>query len=76
MVKVTDDLLTLTEAANLIPGRPPDRTTVSRWVNHGIRAARGELVRLDHVRVGGRVLTTKAAVERFLQRLKGADVRT
>lgn len=60
-----DARLTLSEAAALIDSltlvRPP-ASTVYRWVDKGVRGRR-----LASVWVGGRVYTTRSAVEEFLR---------
>jgi hypothetical protein len=41
-------------------------TTVTRWCLRGVRLAGGARIRLEHFRCGGKLLTTKAAIVRFL----------
>jgi len=57
-------LLTLVEAARKLPagrgGRPTHTSTIYRWVVDGVRG-----VRLDGLRLGGRWLTSEAALQRF-----------
>jgi hypothetical protein len=40
--------------------------TVFRWATRGCRAADGTRVRLEYARIGGRLLTSRAALDRFL----------
>src|SRR5262249_34736572 len=47
-------------------GRPGDPTTRTRWCLDGIKLPDGTRLRLDHIRVSDRVMTTKAALLRFL----------
>ena len=54
------------------PGAPaPHRATVQRWALHGIRG-----VRLETVRIGGSVYTSREALSRFIERTNAADVAT
>jgi len=43
--------------------------TVWRWVMKGQKSSRGAVVKLEAVRVGGRWLTTRSAVARFVTTL-------
>jgi hypothetical protein len=69
--------LSLSAAARLFPGRrgaTVNPSTVFRWVTRGTRLPNGDVVRLDAVRVGGRWLTSRAAVARMIAALTtGAD---
>jgi hypothetical protein len=61
-------LLTLREAAALIPGRGRRRvhaSTIARWITRGVRAPDGRRVRLRAVRLGSKWLTTRAWLEEF-----------
>lgn len=64
--------LNLTEAARAIPGRLHS-STLWRWCRKGVRARSGERVRLQHVRLGGRVLTTRDWLDDFGRQLALAD---
>jgi hypothetical protein len=64
-------LLSLTEAARTIPpidGKRPHPSTVFRWMTDGIRGG----IRLEHARIGRRICTTEAAIERFMNALAEA----
>lgn len=50
-------------------GGTVDPSTVFRWVKSGSRAADGRIVRLEACRVGGRWITTRSAVARFIAAL-------
>lgn len=64
--------LTLAQAAKLAPTRP-SANAVWRWCRKGVLSRSGERVRLGHVRVGGRVFTTEADMQRFFSELAEAD---
>lgn len=51
-----------------IPGNPSNPTR-TRWVLNGVLDGSGNRVKLQAWKVGGRLYTSDAAVERFLQRL-------
>lgn len=68
------DGLSLSAAGRLFPaarGNGPgvDASTVFRWARKGSKAADGRLVHLESVRVGGRWLTSRQAVTRFVAAL-------
>jgi len=68
--------LSLSAAGRLFPGHrggtSVDPSTVFRWVTKGTRTAGGRVVKLEAVRVGGRWLTSRGAVTRFVAALTEA----
>lgn len=70
----TDDHITLTEAANIAPGRP-STNCIWRWCRRGVLSRNGERVRLQHVRMGGMIYTTAGWLEDFGKRLAEADAK-
>ena len=65
--------LSLSQAARLLPhgrrGRPVTLSCVLRWVLDGLRGPSGDLVRLEALRLGGRWITSKEAIQRFAEKL-------
>ena len=65
----------LAQALRGVPAaRGADRlspSTGSRWASQGVRLPDGRRVKLEAVRIGSRLLTTDAAVARFLAALNG-----
>lgn len=62
---LTEDVLTLQDARNVIAeiqGRKPDKTTLYRWCLSGVGGAK-----LEHVRLGNRILTSQQAITRFIE---------
>jgi len=74
------DGLALSAAGRLFPAhRGPgsvDPSTVFRWVVRGSKSSDGRLVKLEAVRVGGRWLTSRGALNRFVTALTAADEPT
>ena len=64
--------ITLAQAAKLSPGRPSS-CAVWRWCRMGIKSRSGGRIRLDHIRAGGRIFTTQAALQAFFERVAEAD---
>ncbi|HUT58122.1 MAG TPA: DUF1580 domain-containing protein [Phycisphaerae bacterium] len=67
------ELITLAEAARHLPridGRKVSVCTLWRWARRGLRGAR-----LEYVRVGRRVCTTREALMRFFTNLAELDER-
>jgi hypothetical protein len=64
----TESVITLAQAAALLPhlrrGKPPHVASLYRWATRGLRG-----VRLETLRVGGTVCTSKEALQRFFQAL-------
>ena len=58
---LTEDVLTLAEAARAIPTRP-HFATLWRWTQKGLRGRK-----LETYRIGSRVVTSAQAVHRFLE---------
>jgi hypothetical protein len=61
-----ETLISLTEAAKRLPGRP-NITTVWRWRNRGVRG-----VKLESILSGGRRFTSVEALRRFQERVTAA----
>jgi hypothetical protein len=64
-----EEPITLAAAARMFPptrqGRPISLSAVFRWIADGIKGPDGKRIRLEAARVGGRWLTSVAALERF-----------
>ncbi len=64
--------ITLTEAAKITPGRP-STNCLWRWCRRGVLSRSGQRIRLEHVRIGGKIFTTGQWVEQFGKALAEAD---
>jgi hypothetical protein len=62
--------LSLSQAARRIPparkGRPVHVSTLWRWATHGVLIPDGRRVRLEIIRLAGRLVTSEGALARFL----------
>lgn len=69
----SESTISLSEAARLLPpgrrGRPVSLSCVLRWVFSGAPGPSGERVRLEALRLGGRWITSREAMQRFAERL-------
>jgi hypothetical protein len=69
----SESTLTLTQAARLLPpgrrDRPVSMSCVLRWVLTGTRTSSGEVVCVEALRLGGRWITSREALQRFADRL-------
>jgi hypothetical protein len=69
-VELTEQIVSLTEAAGLLPrrrkGRKPNVATLYRWAKNGCRG-----VVLETLQVGGTKCTSIEAIQRFCNRLSG-----
>ena len=65
-------LLTLSQAARVAPGSPAPNC-VWRWCRRGVIARSGRRVRLEHVRVGGKLFTSAEWLDSFGRLLAEAD---
>ena len=71
-----ETVLGLTEAARTLPkvgGRRPHPGTLWRWCRLGVRSRNGDRVRLEHARIGHRIVTSREALNRFANRLAELD---
>lgn len=62
---LSEDVITLQDARRELEGilgRRPDKTTLYRWCLRGVGG-----VRLEHVRLGNRILTSKQSITRFIE---------
>jgi Protein of unknown function (DUF1580) len=70
-------LIPLAQVPALLPpgpgGNPVHVSTVWRWVRKGLPVPAGERVRLEAVRLGGRLVTSIPALQRFAERLTGGN---
>jgi hypothetical protein len=68
-----EQLISLAAAAATIPparnGRKTHISTLLRWIQTGAKAPDGSLVRLEGLRIGGRWMTSRQALQRFAERL-------
>lgn len=66
------DLLSLTDAAQLVSGRP-SVSAIWRWCRRGVLARDGTRIRLEHRRIGGKIFTADAWLDAFTKALTDAD---
>ena len=70
-----EQLISLAQAAKLRPcgrrGRPLHPATMYRWISRGIRG-----VRLEFIRLGGTLYTSREAMQRFADRLTAGSLAT
>jgi hypothetical protein len=63
----------LAAATKLVPparsGKQTHLSTLQRWILRGAKAPSGALVRLEAVRLGGRWMTSREALQRFAEAL-------
>jgi hypothetical protein len=67
----TESIVSLTEATKLLPRRNGKRAAIStvwRWCRKGIKG-----VRLEYIRVGRNIATSREALNRFYEALAQAD---
>lgn len=66
IVLATESLLSLSQAANSLPGKP-HKNTIVRWSLNGVKG-----VRLETIMLGGRRMTSREALQRFIERTTAA----
>lgn len=66
------DYITLTQATKITPGRP-STNCLWRWCRKGVVARDGRRVRLQHVRMGGKIFTTPQWLTEFGHEVARAD---
>jgi hypothetical protein len=69
----TERPIPLREAVKVVPpargGKKTHLSTLLRWILRGAKGPSGEMVRLEAVRLGGRWMTSRDALQRFAERL-------
>jgi hypothetical protein len=69
----TESVIALRDAPKSLPsarlGKPVSLACLLRWVLDGARGPEGQRVRLEALRLGGRWITSKEALQRFAERL-------
>jgi hypothetical protein len=68
----TDKYIRMHQAAKLVPGGT-SANCIWRWCRKGVVARNGERVRLQHVRIGGKLFTKADWLAQFGQFLADAD---
>jgi hypothetical protein len=70
---MAENLVPIAAAVPLIPpSRNAEQTsfsTVWRWITQGVRSPSGDTVRLEALRLGGRWVTSREAIQRFAEAL-------
>ena len=71
----TEKLISLKDACGLLPRRRrgvrPHFSTLWRWATEGLKG-----VKLEVIKVGSTLCTSREALQRFFQRLSDADGKT
>jgi hypothetical protein len=74
---LTGEGLYLAQAAKLLPRYRRDKavnpSTLFRWATVGVKLMSGERVRLEVVRIAGKLVTSKSALARFLAAQSPSD---
>ncbi len=71
VTRLLDEGLIGTSAAARLLGsfkneRPVHPSTLARWAQRGVRTPDGRIVRLESARIGGKLVTSRAAIIRFI----------
>ena len=69
----TEELITLADATHVLPrlnGRRLHSSTIWRWAVKGVGS-----VKLDYLKIGGRIVTSREALNRFSSALADSDRR-
>ena len=72
---VDEKMLTLSEAAKKVPGGTKHISALWRWSRKGIKTNSGNRVRLEHIRVGAKLFTSKQALVRFFKAVADDDIK-
>ena len=73
IISSREQLLSLSQAAKSVPridGRSPHASTVFRWAKKGLNG-----IKLEYLKVGGRIVTSVEAMDRFYVGVAEADQR-
>lgn len=64
--------LTLIDAAAHLPGRP-SVNCIWRWCRRGVLGRNGVRIRLQHIRIGGKIFTSREWIADFARQLAESD---
>jgi hypothetical protein len=74
-----DEYLPASEGVKLVPQPRPGKSiavhTFIRWCRKGLKASDGTIVKLEHLKIGGSIYTTREAISRFIARLNSNTER-
>jgi|GEM_PF-636329 len=63
----TESIITLGEACRVFPPRGISNATISRWIQRGVKVkALGAYIKLETMLIGGRRVTSREAIDRFI----------
>ncbi|MCP4261787.1 MAG: DUF1580 domain-containing protein [Planctomycetes bacterium] len=65
--------ISLSQATKLSPGRP-HTSAIWRWCRKGLQSRSGEVIRLKHIRAGGRIYTTPNWLSQFFDAVTESDI--
>lgn len=68
-----DELLDMKAASRVLPGHPSS-AVVWRWCHKGVLGRDGRRICLEHRRKGGKLYTTRAALDAFAKTMSDVDV--
>lgn len=72
-----ETLLSFSEASRWLPKNSNGKTihlaVFWRWAAKGLKDAHGNIVKLEITEIGGRSCTSREALQRFFDRLRGPD---
>ena len=63
---LTEDVIPVRDIPKCCPTRP-SMVTAYRWVNKGITTSNGNRIKLESLKIGSQLVTSKQAVNRFIQ---------
>lgn len=69
-----EELIPIGQARQFVPpssrtGKPVHPSVIFRWIKYGLKAADGTVVKLDGMKCGSSLCTSREAIERFFQEL-------
>ena len=71
----TESIITLGEACRAFPPNGVSDATMARWIQRGVKVkSLGTFVKLETLAIGGRRVTSREAICRFIQAQNAADV--
>lgn len=69
-----EEHISIPQFCRLVPsasGKPINISTAHRWIHDGINAADGTRAKLGAIRIGGRYIVSRSAVNKFIAALTG-----
>ena len=68
------NLLSFSEVTKIVPNRP-STSAIWRWCRKGQKSRSGEIIRLEHVRIGKKIYTSAESLHDYFKEMAQSDAK-